>query len=208
MSFENPAAQPVESARTVPTIEALAPSLQTDGAALKTQPEVENKTLQTAGLAPAEDFFGPASTSDRTGANKMDVSQGRSPLDLYEASEPRGIDDYSKLSGENVSRLNDLKRAGLRASQNGGDTAATLKSLQDQADRFGRNRDGSPRVSILAYQSRDTTRETNFYATFNTSKEHQLRNQQTLEAARQFGTRYPSETVGHIGRMRSRGPVA
>lgn len=211
MSVENLPAQSAEASIAKPVaqpIESIAPTLQR-GVSVTANVEAQNKaTTEKAGLAPAEDFFGADWTnSNPSDTSRMQMAQAYNPHRMYEAQEPVGRQNYRDLPGDQQQMLQVLKQAGLQAIQNRGDTADLLRSLQTQADRFGRNADGSPKVSILAYQSKDTTRDTNFYATFNRSKEHQEQNRQSLEAARLYGTKYPSSSVGWIGSKPSRGPV-
>ncbi len=112
-ALDNAAAQPVEAPRN--SVAAfLAPDLQT--ASLRSPSGVDNRIVQKAGLSSAEDLIG----SDWTPSdlNEKMEAQVHNPFNQYEASEPKGLDDFSKLSAENVSKVNDLKRAGIRGSQN------------------------------------------------------------------------------------------
>lgn len=211
MSVEDLPAQSSESAIAKPAtqpMESLAPTLQ-QGASLSADTTLQSKaTTEKVGLAPAEDFFGADwSNGNPSDTSRMQLAQNYNPHRMYEAQEPAGKQSYRDLPGDHQQMLQILKHSGLQAIQNRGDTADLQRALQTQADRFGRNPEGSPKVSILAYQSTDTSRETNFYATFNRNREHQEQNRSALEAARLYGTKYPSSSVGWIGSKPSRGPM-
>ncbi len=122
--------------------------------------------------------------------------------EVQETQKPDAQGDVKELSPENQQQLSELQSAGAKAcADTGCDLAATQKALQEQADKYGTNPDGSPKVSVLAGQTNADLPETNFYASFNGNRSQQQANQLLLEGARQYGDprAFPSSTVGHIG---------
>ncbi|MBA3857267.1 MAG: hypothetical protein C0507_10205 [Cyanobacteria bacterium PR.3.49] len=197
-------------------VESLAPTLQTGAATPTPETDALNRsTIKTAGLPPADDLFAgdwshPVQKNDMQFSQKIEdrLPGMRNPFEQYEPREPAGLSRIQDLTAENQQKLRQLQDIARTIQDGGGNTAAVLKALQTHVDKeFGTNKDGSPKVSILAYRAADTTRETNFYATFNNSRLEQNQNRGALEASRKYGFTFPSHTVGWIDRSKSRGPV-
>lgn len=122
--------------------------------------------------------------------------------EVQETLKPDAQGDVKELRPENQQQLSELQSVGAKAcADTGCDLASTQKALQEQADKYGTNPDGSPKVSVLAGQTNADIPETNFYASFNSNRTQQQANQLLLEGARQYGDpkAFPSGTVGHIG---------
>lgn len=205
-------------AHSAPTfsVKSLAATLQTGAPTPAPETDALNRsTIKTAGLPPADnllagDWSNPVQSPDMQFAQKIDDRhQGlRNPFEQYETREPAGLSRIQDLTPENQQKLKQLQDIARAILDKRGNTADVLKALQAHVDKeFGTNKDGSAKVSILAYRAADTTRETNFYATFNNSRLEQNQNRGALEASRKFGFTFPSSTVGWIDRSRSRHPV-
>ena len=145
--------------------------------------------------------FPPASVLD-TG-DQDEVEETPAKPDVNEVQKPDVQGDVQALNPENQQRLNELKQVGDQScTEDNCNLATTQKALQDKADAYGTNPDGSPKVSILANQTAyQLESETNFYASFNNSRMQQETNQLLLEGARRYGDQktFPSGSVGHVG---------
>ena len=197
-------------------VESLAPTLQTGATTPTPETDALNRsTIRTAGLPPADnllagDWSHPVQRPDMQFSQKIeDRHPSRyNPFEQYETREPAGLSRVQDLTPENQQKLKQLQDIARTIQDRRGNTADVLKALQAHVDKeFGTNKDGSPKVSILAYRAADTTRETNFYATFNNSRLEQNQNRGALEASRKYGFTFPSDTVGWIDRSKSRHPV-
>ena len=80
-----------------------------------------------------------------------------------------------------------------------GDLASTQRALEAQADKYGTNADGSPKVSIMTFQTLDETPQTSFYASFADKQIGHTVNREYLEFSRKYQTDYPSKNVGYLG---------
>ncbi|MCC7527046.1 MAG: hypothetical protein IT342_00915 [Candidatus Melainabacteria bacterium] len=155
---------------------------------------VNNEYMMSQGFPDAQNIFAP----DDNDPIQMDAQDNQNSQ--FEAREPDTAGKERDLSPENRQRLDDLTVAQDNAlARPDATNASVMKAMQDQADTYGTNPDGSPKVSILAYQSRDVNPETNYYASFNNSRADQISNQFLLEGARTLGTDYPSSRVGYLG---------
>lgn len=124
------------------------------------------------------------------------------------------IGSPEELTPENREKVDQLFDAAKAAESPDSNTASTLKALTDQAQRFGSNPDGSPKVKILAFQSPTTDGNpiatTSFLASFaNNARLHEINNS-WIGQSRTSGTNYLEPgSVGFIGEFKGRraGPV-
>lgn len=160
-----------------------------------------DQIVASLGLPTSDQFFGPGDADDDQSDDQLDVP-ARTPheSDNSTTREPDVAGKDKNLSPENQDRLKDLKIAAEGAYNDSyGDLAETQRALQEQADKYGTNPDGSPKVNILAYQTRDVNPETSFYASFADSRMGHTVNQEFLEYSRKHQTDYPSRNVGFVG---------
>lgn len=196
--IENPNSAPAEAA---PALAAEAPNLQVGGtefASLNPKSEIPSSILPQGFSFTDSEKSAEESEEDEEGDND-------SPQENFAPSEDKpelridGAD--KKLSPENRAQLDTLKNvADQTVMTPGADLALLQKNLQLQADSFGKNPDGTPKVQILAHQSRDSVPETSFYASFANSRVGHETNQLLLDGARKYGSEfYPAERIGRIG---------
>ena len=159
-----------------------------------------DQVVASLGLPTSDQMFKPEDVDDQTGDPSDQPERAPHESDNSTTREPDVAGKEKNLSPENQDRLKELKTAGEYGyNESDGDLAETQRALQEQADKYGTNPDGSPKVNILAYQSRDVHPETSFYASFSDSKLGHTVNQEFLEYSRKHQTEYPSRNVGFVG---------
>ncbi len=198
---DNVADAPVSNFAPGPNLEQIAVDNQAPPVASSdTIKEANDQFVASLGLQPSENFFGPPDAKDPADDQIEVPVHTPSEVDTNPTREPHTEGDEKKLSLENQGRLTELKIAGETGyNENYGDLAATQKALQAQADKYGTNPDGSPKVNIMAYQNREDPAETSFYASFGGDKLAHSVNREFLEFSRKHGTEYPARNVGHVG---------
>lgn len=163
-----------------------------------------DQMFSNLGLPTYDQFFGPEDADYEFEYQPEDsVEQPREvprETDVSTTREPDTVDKDFDLSPENQKRLDELIIAITDGHEQGnGDLATTQRALQVQADTYGTNPDGSPKVSIMTYQTLDENPETSFYASFADNQMSHTVNREFLEFSRKHQTEYPSKNVGYIG---------
>ncbi len=163
-----------------------------------------DQMFSNLGLPTYDQFFGPEDAEDQFDYQSEESLEepGKTPreTDTSTTREPDTTDKDSDLSPKNLERLDELMSAGADGhEQSNGDLATTQRALEAQADKYGTNPDGSPRVMIMTFQTLDETPQTSFYASFADKQIGHTVNREYLEFSRKYQTEYPSKNVGYIG---------
>lgn len=162
-----------------------------------------DQVVASLGLPTSDQLFKADDADDATYDPSDMPARAPHPSDNSTTREPDVAGKEKDLSKDNQERLKELQSVGAGEYNESGDLAETQRALQEQADRYGTNPDGSPKVSILAYQTRDVNPQTSFYASFAGDKMGHTINQEFLEYSRKHQTEYPSRNVGYIGTVES-----
>jgi hypothetical protein len=163
-----------------------------------------DQMFSNLGLPTYDQFFGPEDAEDQFDYQSEEPVEkpGKTPRETEASTtrEPDTTDKDMDLSPENQERLDELMIAGADGhEQSNGDLAETQRALQAQADKYGTNLDGSPKVSIMTYQTLEENPATSFYASFADKEIGHAVNREYLEFSRKYQTEFPSKNVGYIG---------
>lgn len=167
------------------------------------------------GFSKAQDFFGPEDDQDKAD-NRTDGQDPRKETDDQvqkdskdndvkepEIKYPTAEGDLSKLSPDKLNDMKEIAEGGAKECTPEQCYPEDIqRGLQQQADQFGKNPDGSPKVAISAYQTKEENPTTSFYATFgNSATDHEAANY-LIDGARRYGTDFPSDRAGLVGYVR------